>query len=101
MYALTKGPSGSNFHAVDEDKILVKDIAAYIGTKLGVPTKSIPKEDSEKDLGFVGMVMSIDGVMNDVIYIECDSHDIKRGFRVDDVQIVQKICACHDPPEPP
>ena len=59
MYALTKGPSGSNFHAVDEDKILVKDIAAYIGTKLGVPTKSIPKEDSEKDLGFLGMVMSI------------------------------------------
>ena len=40
---------------------MVKEIAEHVGAKLGVPTKSIPKEDAMKDLGFVGMVMGMGG----------------------------------------
>ena len=40
----------------------MKDIAAHIGNKLGLPTKSIPKEAAMKDLGFVGMAMGKGGL---------------------------------------
>ena len=59
---MTKGPSGSHFHAIDQDKIPVKDIAAHIGGRLGVPTKSIARDDPMlQDLGFVGLVMGMGG----------------------------------------
>lgn len=61
VLALTKGPSGSNFHAVDEE-ITVKDIASFISKKLGgLEMKSLTTEQAtDAGYGFMAMIMSFD-----------------------------------------
>lgn len=43
--ALTKGPSGSNFHCFD-DAMKVKDVVERVAARLGVPSKSIAAQDA-------------------------------------------------------
>jgi len=64
VLALTKGPSGVNMHAVQEEGIPVKEIAEFIAKKLGAETKSIAT--SQEAIagpygGFVGWVMGLGG----------------------------------------
>jgi nucleoside-diphosphate-sugar epimerase len=54
--AVEKAPAGSLLHAVGDEGVPTRDIAAVIGQHLLVPTSSVPAED----LGFLGMVLSSD-----------------------------------------
>jgi nucleoside-diphosphate-sugar epimerase len=52
--ALESAPSGTRLHAVAEQAISTRDIAAAIGAALGVPVTSIAPGDAAEHFGFVG-----------------------------------------------
>lgn len=54
--ALERAPAGSVIHAVGDEGVATRDIAATIGKHLHVPTASVPQED----FGFLGMVLAGD-----------------------------------------
>ncbi|MFC0097987.1 SDR family oxidoreductase [Micromonospora marina] len=54
--ALEQAPAGSTLHAVADEGVPIRDIAAVIGRHLDLPTASVPAED----YGFLGMVLAGD-----------------------------------------
>ncbi|MHB9756920.1 SDR family oxidoreductase [Streptomyces sp. BYX5S] len=54
--ALEKAPAGTAWHAVADEGDAVRDIAAVIGRRLGLPTSSVPEED----FGPLGPVFATD-----------------------------------------
>ena len=49
--ALESAPAGSRLHAVAEEGIALRDIAAVIGRRIGVPTAPVGAEDAERHFG--------------------------------------------------
>ena len=58
--ALEKGVSGKRYHAVAEEGVPLKDIAAVIGKRLGLPVVSIPPERAAEHFGWFAMFAGID-----------------------------------------
>jgi nucleoside-diphosphate-sugar epimerase len=58
--ALEKAPAGSRVHAVGEEGIPSRDIAAAIGDFLGLPTVSVPVADIDAHFGWIGPFFSRD-----------------------------------------
>lgn len=58
--ALEKGSRGARYHAVAEDGVALKDIAAAIGRGLGVPITSIPRAQAQEHFGFFGFFATRD-----------------------------------------
>ncbi|CAG7644138.1 SDR family oxidoreductase [Actinacidiphila bryophytorum] len=54
--ALEEAPAGSSWHAVADEGDAVRDIAAVIGRRLGVPARQVP----EDDFGALGPVFAAD-----------------------------------------
>ena len=54
--AMEQAPAGSALHAVGDEGVPTRDIAAVIGRHLKLPTASVPAED----FGFLGMVLAGD-----------------------------------------
>lgn len=52
--ALDKAPAGSRMHAVAEEGLPSRDIAAAIGSYLGLPTVAVAPEDAEAHFGWIG-----------------------------------------------
>ena len=52
--ALEKGIAGARYHAVAEEGVRLKDIAAAIGRGLNVPVTSISQEQAQQHFGFFG-----------------------------------------------
>ena len=52
--ALEKGTVGARYHAVAEEGVRLKDIAAAIGRGLNVPVTSISQEQAQEHFGFFG-----------------------------------------------
>lgn len=52
--ALEKGTAGARYHAVAEQGVALKDIAAAIGHGLNVPVTSISQEQAQEHFGFLG-----------------------------------------------
>ena len=52
--ALENGPAGARYHAIAEEGVPLKDIAAAIGRGLNVPITSIPQEQAQEHFGFLG-----------------------------------------------
>ena len=52
--ALEKGTAGARYHAVAEEGVALKDIAAAIGHGLNVPVSSISQEQAQEHFGFLG-----------------------------------------------
>jgi nucleoside-diphosphate-sugar epimerase len=58
--ALEQGRSGERFHAVAEEGIPARDIAAVVGRGLGVPVVSLPQEQAAEHFGWMGMFVGMD-----------------------------------------
>jgi nucleoside-diphosphate-sugar epimerase len=58
--ALEKAPAGSRLHAVAEEGIPSRDIAAAIGDYLGLPTAAIAPRDAEAHFGWIGRFFGMD-----------------------------------------
>jgi nucleoside-diphosphate-sugar epimerase len=52
--ALERGTAGARYHAVAEEGVQLKDIAAAIGRGLNVPVTSISHEQAQEHFGFFG-----------------------------------------------
>ncbi|WP_202970825.1 hypothetical protein [Saccharothrix sp. ALI-22-I] len=58
--ALEKAPAGSRVHAVAENGLPSRDIAAAIGDHLGMDTVSVAPEDAETHFGWIGRFFGAD-----------------------------------------
>jgi nucleoside-diphosphate-sugar epimerase len=58
--ALERGESGHRFNAVQDEGIPFRDIAAAIGKGLGVPVRSISKEEAAAQFGWLAMFAGAD-----------------------------------------
>jgi len=58
--ALEKAPNGSRLSGRGDEGVPFRDIAGVIGRKLGVPIRSIPREEAEAHFGFLGRVAATD-----------------------------------------
>lgn len=58
--AVEQGRSGERFHAVAEEGIPARDIAAVVGRGLGVPVVSLPPEQAGEHFGWMGMFVGMD-----------------------------------------
>jgi nucleoside-diphosphate-sugar epimerase len=54
--AVEQAPAGSVLHAVGDEGVPIRDIAAVIGRRLNLPAASLPSED----FGFLGMILAVD-----------------------------------------
>jgi nucleoside-diphosphate-sugar epimerase len=58
--ALEKGEAGSKWHAVGEQGVAAKDIAAALGRRLNLPVVSISPEEAPAHFGFLSHFMMLD-----------------------------------------
>ncbi|MEU7786707.1 SDR family oxidoreductase [Amycolatopsis sp. NPDC049159] len=54
--ALEQAPAGAVLHAVGDEGVAIRDLAAVIGTRLNLPPTSVPAGE----LGFLGLILSVD-----------------------------------------
>jgi nucleoside-diphosphate-sugar epimerase len=54
LLALEKGSAGARYHAVAEEGVALKDIAAATGRGLNVPVLSVSQEQAQEHFGFLG-----------------------------------------------
>ena len=65
--ALESGPAGSRFHAVGDEGIPFREIAETIGRNLGVPTQSIPEQETEAYFTFLAAFVAADNPTSSAI----------------------------------
>ncbi|MCO5973195.1 SDR family oxidoreductase [Actinoallomurus soli] len=58
--ALESAPAGSRLHAVAEEGIALRDIAAAIARRLGVPAAPIAPEDAAEHFGYLAAFIGLD-----------------------------------------
>ena len=58
--ALGQGTSGAWYHAIAEEGVPFRDIAAVIGKRLGLPVVSVPPEKAAEHFGWFAMFAGID-----------------------------------------
>lgn len=58
--AFEQAPAGSIFHAVADEGVELRDIAAAIGRRLNLPVASISAEEAVNHFGFLGQLVSAD-----------------------------------------
>ena len=58
--AIEKCTPGSRYHAVDEEGISARDIAAVIGAGLGIPSRSIVASEAADHFGWLGAFVALD-----------------------------------------
>ncbi|HEY2836589.1 MAG TPA: hypothetical protein VGI89_08465, partial [Rhizomicrobium sp.] len=58
--AIEKSVKGARYHAVGDEGVPVKDIAAAIGRKLGLPVKSIAPNEAGAHFGFLAGFLAMD-----------------------------------------
>lgn len=57
---LEQAPAGARLHAVAEEGVPVREIAAAIGSRLGLPVTSVAPEDAVGHFGFIGQLLGRD-----------------------------------------
>ncbi|WP_428265082.1 SDR family oxidoreductase [Haliangium sp.] len=65
--ALEKAPAGSSLHAVADEGVPIRDIAAVIGRHLGLPVTSIAPEDAPDHFGWLAGPLALDAPASSAI----------------------------------
>jgi nucleoside-diphosphate-sugar epimerase len=58
--AIEKAPAGSVLHAVDDEGVPFREIAAAVGAGLGIPTVSVPADEAIGHFGWLGAFAAVD-----------------------------------------
>jgi nucleoside-diphosphate-sugar epimerase len=58
--ALESAPAGARLHAIDDEGVPVRDIAAAIGRHLGLTVAAVPAEQANEHFGWLGTFFSLD-----------------------------------------
>jgi nucleoside-diphosphate-sugar epimerase len=58
--ALESAPAGARLHAIGDDGIPVREIAAAIGRHLSLPVTAVPPEQAVEHFGWLGAFFSLD-----------------------------------------
>lgn len=58
--ALESAPAGSRLHAVDDEGVELRDIAARIGDQLGIPVSGVPDDRLDAHFGFLARIIGLD-----------------------------------------
>jgi nucleoside-diphosphate-sugar epimerase len=58
--ALEQAPAGAVLHAVGDEGVPIRAIAAVIGAHLAIPVSSIPAEDAGEHFGWLGAFLAVD-----------------------------------------
>jgi nucleoside-diphosphate-sugar epimerase len=58
--ALEKGEAGAIYHAIGDEGVATRDIAAAIGRRAGVPVASKPAEEAQDHFGWIGMFFAME-----------------------------------------
>ena len=58
--ALETGEAGATYHAIGDEGVPTRDIAATIGQRLGVPVVSKPAEEAGDHFGWIGMFFALE-----------------------------------------
>jgi nucleoside-diphosphate-sugar epimerase len=58
--ALENGAAGATYHAIGDEGVPTRDIAAAIGRRVGVPVISKPAEEAEDHFGWIGMFFGME-----------------------------------------
>lgn len=58
--AIEKGQAGARWHAVGEEGIGSREIAETLARVMGLPARSIAKEDAQAHFGWMGMFVALD-----------------------------------------
>lgn len=83
--ALEKGQPGSTFNGVAEDGIYMKDIAAAIGKKNGLPIKELSAKEAEEKLGFFAFVIAADN------WTSSEKTQNELGWKPSAIQLLEDI----------
>ncbi|MGZ8649398.1 MAG: SDR family oxidoreductase [Solirubrobacteraceae bacterium] len=65
--AVESAPAGTVLHAVDEQGIPTREIAAAIGRSLDVPTQSLPATDAQAHFGWIGPFFGMDAAASNTL----------------------------------
>jgi nucleoside-diphosphate-sugar epimerase len=69
--AVEKAPAGTRLHAVGEEGIALRDLAAAIGRKLGVPVASKSRDEAPAHFGLFGAAIGADQPASSARTREC------------------------------
>jgi nucleoside-diphosphate-sugar epimerase len=58
--ALERAPAGARLHGIAEEGIPFREIAEAIGRGLGLPTKSLSRDEAARELGFLARFVQVD-----------------------------------------
>jgi nucleoside-diphosphate-sugar epimerase len=83
--ALENAPAGSSWHAVDDEGDAVRDIAAVIGRRLGLPIASVPQET----YGPLGVIFATDQPSSSASTREILGWKPTRPSLLDDLENIQ------------
>ncbi|BGP27248.1 NAD-dependent epimerase/dehydratase [Rhodotorula toruloides] len=87
--ALEKGTAGTVYHAAAEQGVPFKDIADVIGKKLGVPVKSISREEAGPHFGFLGTFASLSNLTSS------DKTKAELGWTPNEVTLLTDMERCY------
>lgn len=65
--AAESAPAGSVLHAAGEEGVVFRDLAAAIGSQLGVPAASVAPGDALEHFGFLGLFAGLDSAVSSVV----------------------------------
>ncbi len=60
LLALESAPAGSRLHGVGDEGVPFRNIAAVIGSRLGLPVESVDPQDAGEHFGFLGALVGLD-----------------------------------------
>lgn len=65
--AVESAPAGSVLHAVDDEGVPTREIAAAIGRSVGVPAQSLPASQAGEHFGWIGRFFGMDTVVSSAL----------------------------------
>ena len=85
--ALEKGRAGAIYHAVAEQGVTLKEIAAAIGKKAGLPTKSLTMEQGQKHFGNIAFAAVGDSL------VSSDATQAELGWKPEQITLLADIAS--------